>query len=224
MAGSKDTRDILKRPDEFITISGKVLQWAREHGRPLRYAGIAVAVAAVVFIAAHTYLNYADRKGQDSYNKAYNAIAETNPSEKAKESAPEAVTLFEEVIKDHSLSKASALALAQLANLKYREKNYDEAIALYRKFLVEMAGKTRYENLTKLALSACYEAKADLKNAIELLNSVRDYPLLKETALWNLARLYRLSNETEKEKEALKQFAEEFTDSPFLPLAKARML
>jgi tetratricopeptide (TPR) repeat protein len=224
MVGSKETKEILKKPDEFLTISAKVLQWAREHGRPVRYVGFAVAAAAVVFIAANTYLRYADRKGQDAYNKAYNAIAETNPSEKAKESVPDAVTLFEEVIKDHSLSGASDLALAQLANLKYREKNYDEAITLYRKFLDRMAGKTRYENLTKLALSACYEAKADLKNALELLNSVRDYPLLKETALWNLARLYRLSNETEKEKEALKQFAEEFTDSPFLPLAKARLL
>ncbi len=224
MAGSKETKEILKKPDEFMNISASVLQWAREHGRLLKYVGVVIALAAVVFLVAHTYLGYADRKGQDAYNKAYNAMTETNPSEKTKETTPDAVTLFEEVMKDHSLSGASELAVAQLAYLKYREKNYDEAISLYHNFLDKMAGATRYVNLTKLALSACYEAKGDLKSAIDLLQSLRDYPLLKDAALWNLARLYRLSNETEKEKEALKQFTEEFADSPFLPLAKARLL
>ena len=223
MAGSKETKEILKKPHEFITLSARALQWAREHARPLRFAGTGLAVAALIFLAASTYLGYADRKGQDAYNKAYNALSNQDGSAKANEAITEATGLFQEVIKDHGLSDASRLALVQVAGLKFREKKYDEAISMYQTFLDKMAGEPRYANLARFAMATCYEAKGDVKNAILLIQSVMDYPLLKESALWNLARLHRLSNEAEKEKEILKKFTEQFPDSPFLPLAKARL-
>ena len=43
----------------------------------------------------------------------------------------------------------------------------------------------------------------------------------KETVMLSLARLYRLDNQTEKAKEILKEFVEQYKDSPFLPMAKA---
>lgn len=223
MAGSKETKEILKKPDEFITLSARVLQWAKGRSRALGYTGIAVAAAAVIFLAVSTYLGYADRKGQDAYNKAYNLLSDKADAQRTKQDVLEAGNLFQEVIKDHSLSDASRLALAQLADLKFREGNYDEAVSLYRAFMDKMTGETRYVNLTKLALAACLEAKGDTANALPLLESIKDYPLLGEAALWAMARIYRLSNETQKEKEVLRQFTESFPNSPFAPLAKARL-
>jgi outer membrane protein assembly factor BamD (BamD/ComL family) len=224
MAASKETKEILKKPDEFITFSTRAIQWAREHSRPLSYIGIAVAGTAALFLAVSTYLGYADRKGQDAYNKAYQLLSEQGEKTAKKEGPLEAVNMFQEVLKDHSLSDASRLALAQLGDLKFKEGNYDEAISLYRAFMDKTANETRYANMTKLALAACFEAKGDTANAITLLESIKDYPLLKESALWGLARLYRHSQQADKEKEALRQLTDSYPDSAFVPFAKARLL
>ena len=136
------------------------------------------------------------------------------------------VELFEKVKDQYGLSKAAGLALPHIAYLKFLEKKYDEAIALQQEFLDDVSGKTQYESLSSLALAACHEAKGDLKAAIESLSPVLDRPYddpFKEAAMLSLARLYRLDNEPERAKEILKEFVEEYKDSPFLPMAKARL-
>jgi len=45
----------------------------------------------------------------------------------------------------------------------------------------------------------------------------------REMAMWHLARLYRLNNQPEKELEILKEFTEQYTNSPFHTMAKARL-
>ncbi len=222
MAGSKETKEILKQPDEFITLSARAIHWARQNTKILSYTGASVAAAVLIFVAANAYVGYADRKGQDAYNKAYNALGSPF-GEKSKDDLTGAASLFEEVIKEHGFSGASRLALAQLASLRFGEKRFDDAISLYKTFMEKAAGESRYVALTKLSLAACYEAKGQFNEAVALLQSILDQPLVGEAALWNLARLYRLSNEGEKEKEMLKKFAESYPDSPFLPLAKSRI-
>ena len=44
-----------------------------------------------------------------------------------------------------------------------------------------------------------------------------------EMAMFNLARLYRLDNNTEKARSILKTFIERYKDSPYLPLVKAQI-
>jgi hypothetical protein len=45
----------------------------------------------------------------------------------------------------------------------------------------------------------------------------------RQTAMWNLARLYRLDNSPEKEAQILKDFVEEYEGSPYYAMAKARL-
>ena len=123
------------------------------------------------------------------------------------------------------MSKAARLALPQIAYIKFLEKRYDEAIAFYRRYLEKVSGDKQYESLTNLALAGCYEAKGDLKGAIDILIPIienRDDPF-RETAMFSLARLYRLYNKPEKEKKVLKNFVEEYSNSPFAPMAKTRL-
>ena len=133
--------------------------------------------------------------------------------------------LFDRVIDEYGLSKAARLALPQLAYLKFADKKYDEAIALYEEFANEVSEDRDYQSLTNLALAACYEAKGDLKKAIENLNPILDRAddPFRETAMFSVARLDRLDGQPDKAKKILEEFVEQYKTSPFLPMAKAQL-
>lgn len=225
MAKKKTTRkELLKKPDELLTFSSRVADFVSANQRQLRYLGLAVAVIVVAYLAVHTYLGYLNKKGQDAYSEAYYTLTQVMKRDADPANLRKSEELFAKVIDEYGLSKVAPLALPQVAYVKFVEKKYDEAIALYRRFLDKVLEDTGYESLTNLALAACYEAKGDLKTAIATLNPVVEAPNpFKEAAMLSLARLYTLDNRPEKAQELLKRFVEEHKDSPFLSMAKARL-
>ena len=221
----KSRKELLKSPDEFMTFSEKALQFYHSHERQFQYLGMAIVAIVIVYLALNTYMRYVNSKGQEAYNAAYYALMRNLKDKPGLESLKESGALFAKVIDEHGSSKATRLAIPQVAFGKFIEKNYDEAIALYEEFLDSVSGEGQYSSLARLALAACYEAKGEVKRALKTLAPVfegQDDPF-KESAMLSQARLYRLDNKPEKEKEVLRRFVEEYKTSPFLPFAKARL-
>lgn len=226
MAKKKMTRkQLLKKQDEFLSLSAKVGDYVTSHLKQLQYLGIAVGVLLLMILGGYTYYRHINNVGQEYYNEGYNAfMKDFNPNMKAKDlKKPE--ELFQKVINDYGLSKASTLALPEEAYVEFLNKDYDDAITLYRKFLDKVSGNYRYESLARLALAACYEQKGDLQTAIVTLK-----PILtelgnpfREPAMLSIARLYRLTHQVKMEKEVLKEFVATYKNSPFLPIAKAHL-
>ena len=226
MAAKKISRkELLKGTDEFLSFSSRAIVFFKEHSTLFSYIGVGIVVLICIYLGINTYMKYINKKGQTAYNEAYYALAKTQNSETAKQDLKEPVELFEKVTKKYGLSKASRLALTELAHLKYREKKYDEAISLYEEFLAEVRDNNPYESMTQLALAACYEEKGDFETAIEILTQIKTNPDLffVEQAMLSLARVYRLSNQPQKSQEILKEFVEKFDSSPFLAQAKAQL-
>ena len=137
MAKKRVTRkQLLKGPDEFLTFTEKAALFIREHDREFKYIAGAVAAILLIYLGVNAGMGYINKKGQSAYNMAYNLMGAQNmdlspESEELKQSAE----LFQKVIDDYGLSKASRLALPELAYVKMVEKKYDEAIHLYQEFL-----------------------------------------------------------------------------------------
>lgn len=226
MAKKKITRkELLKKPDEFITFSARAVNFLGLHLRELKYFGYAIAVIAICYLAVQTYMRHVNKQGQNAYNTAYHSVTENMKPDADPEALKKSEELFRGVIDEYGLSKAARLALPQVGYLKFTEKKYDEAIVLYRAFLDKVSGNTEYESLTRLALAACYEASGDLEKAIETLNPILERPdgPFNEIAMLHVERLYRLVNQHEKAEKVLKDFIDRHKTSPFLPMAKARL-
>jgi tetratricopeptide (TPR) repeat protein len=159
----------------------------------------------------------------ETYNTAYYHLVKNLTSISDQEGVKETQGLFREVMDQYGISKVAPLALPQLAFLNYQEKNYDEAISLYEAYLDEVMDNPPYRSLTWLAMAACYEEKDEREKAVEILKRIVAQPegYFKEQALWQLARLYRLSDRNEESKEMLETFLEEFETSPYAPMARA---
>jgi tetratricopeptide (TPR) repeat protein len=224
MAKKKTSRkDLLKGPDEFLTFSGKALHFFTTHQRELQYVGLGICAVILLYLAIQTYMGYIDRKGQTAYNEAYYALDEIDTIDPGVEELEKPKELFAKVIDEYSMSDVAPLALPQIARIDLREKDYDEAIAHYRKFLDQVTGDAEYESLARLALAACHEFQGDFKAAIGVLKPVvtQSANPFRESAMLSLARLYRLDKQPEKEKETLEKFVSDYKGSPFLPMAKA---
>ncbi len=226
MTKKKLTRkELLKGPDEFLTISTRAATFFGAHLRELKIIGIAVAIIVVGYLSVYAYMRHINKKGQEAYNLAYDSLTDTlNPGATPK-TLNKAEGLFERVIDEYGMSKAARLALPQVGHVKFTEKKYDDAILYYDRFAEAISGDKQYEDLTSMALASCYEAKGELKKAISILT-----PLLeslanpfRETAMLTLERLYRLDNQPERANEILERFVKEYQTSPFFPMAKARL-
>jgi len=226
MAKKKTTRkELLKKEDEFLTISARAINYFNAHLNQFKIIGVALVVIIVAYIAVHFYMRSVNKKGQNAYNDAYYTLTQKTGPELDPQTLKKSEELFQKLRDEYDMSKAARLALPQIAFMKFVEKKYDEAIALYMEFLDDMSGNTEYESLSRLALAACYEAKGDLNAAIETLNLSLKQPdnPFKESVMLSLARVYRLDSKDEKSKKILKEFVEKYPTSPFLPMAKARL-
>ena len=225
MAKKTSRKELLKGTDEFLTLSSKAVNFITTHLRELKYAGFVIAILVVAYLGVTTYLRYVNKNGQNAYNTAYQTLTKEMKPDANPDNLRKSEELFNKVTDDYGLSKVARLALPQIAYLKFLDKKYDEAIVLYRKFLDKVSGNTEYELMTNLALAACFEAKGDLKTAMETLIPVVEIPdnSFREPAMLSLARLYRLDNKPEKAREILNEFVEQHADSPLLPFAKAQL-
>lgn len=219
-------KELLKGPDEFMTFSTRAADFINAHMQQLRYVGYAVVAIVVVYFAAYLWMGSVDKTGQTAYNTAANDMRnwmmKPDPDMAA---IKKSEALFAEVIDNQGMSKAARLALPLSAYIKFQEKDYPEAISLYRKFLDECSGDAQYEVLARLALASCYEAGGDVKAAIETLDPiVADISSpFRETAMWNLARLHGLDKSPDKAEEMLRKFVEEYEGSSYIAMAKARL-
>ena len=225
MAKKTSRKELLKGTDEFLSFSSKAVNFITTHLRELKYAGFAIAILVVAYLGVTTYLRYVNKNGQNAYNTAYQTLTKEMKPDANPDNLRKSEELFNKVTDDYGLSKVARLALPQIAYLKFLDKKYDEAIVLYRKFLDKVSGNTEYELMANLALAACFEAKGDLKTAMETLIPVVEIPdnSFREPAMLSLARLYRLDNRPEKAREILNEFVEQHADSPLLPFAKAQL-
>ncbi len=224
MAKKKPTRKaLLKEPDEFLTLSARFFAWTQTNRRKLQNAGIVVGILIALYMAGYFYYQYTNKKAQNTYNEAYSILAEAIGVETEQKKLQESEKLFRKVIESYSISKACRLAFPQAAYISFEQGKYDQAISLYQEFLKKISDAPHYQILTEIALAACFEQKGDLKAAEKILIPLSEganHPF-KEFAILALARVFRMDNQKQKSEELLRNFIEEFPQSPFLPMAKA---
>ena len=216
---------MLKGPDEFLTLSGRIAEMVTDNLGTLKIVGIAFVFILLTYIGFNTYMSFVNKKGQEALNTAFMSLSTMDVNTPDSEKLKETEELFMKVVDEHGFSKAAKLALPQIAYIKYLKGQYDEAMSYYNRFLEYIEGEPQYESMTRLGLAACNEEKGDLKAAINVLEPVVESSdeVFVEMAMFNLARLYRLDNNTEKARSILKTFTGRFKDSPYLPLVRAQI-
>ena len=226
MAKKKTTRkELLKKDDEFISLSTRFFEYVSTHGKQIQYLTVSVMIIIAIVIGISFYFKHLNKKSLAAYNLAYTNLVSDSSSDISEDTITKSIEELDSLIKKYGWTKMSTLAIPQLAYLKFGQGKYDEAISLYQTYLKKDKSASIYHLMTHFGLAAAYEAKSEHQSAIQHLKKIIDDEnnFLKEEAMFSLGRLYALSGQQEMSKETFQDFVNQFKESPLVPLAKANL-
>jgi tetratricopeptide (TPR) repeat protein len=207
-------KELLKKPDEFITTSNRIYSWISDHLRTVVLAGLAVVLIAASVWGYLAYRSYREAQAQQKY---FSAVELQEMEQKIK--GLKAVTA------DFSGTRGSDKAWVSLGHLYFQKKDYPQAIQAYQNALKGGRFPQEFETMIRENLAYALEEKGDLKGAADLFSGIlkSPAPLLKENAHLNLARVYSKLGQTKEAKATLQDFLKAYPNSNYAPLVRDRL-
>jgi len=222
---SRSRKRDLNEPDEFITFWTKIFGWISKY-KLLFSSALGVMIAIMIVIMGIVYFI---KKSED---KAFALLQRgvVKYQTKLKDSTPEKAFLdvekdFQLIMDKYSNRNAGKLANFICANFSYTAKNYDKAIELYNKSLINFNDELFIKDLILKGLGYAYKAKKDFKTAagyFEIIASEPDYTL-KDEALFNLGELYAALGDHDKSITAFKKILSDHPGSMYIEIVKEKV-
>jgi len=226
MARTKISRkDLLKKPDEFITLTGKAIQFASVYQKQLSY-GLCALVAVVLVIFGYRF--FAHR----AETKAFAALAQIMANyevDKKASSPPEAYRKASEelqrLVKKYGGNAGGKLARVRYANISYDAGDYDKAIELYKQSLNDFTDNQLVYDLILSSLGYAYEGIEDDQDAakyFEQLSSATDSGMGDE-ALFNLGLLYEKLGDNASSRKAFQEIISKYPNSMYFDIVQEKL-
>lgn len=219
-------KQLLKEPDEFITTTGKLIQWAKEHRNQLVYGG-AVFFGVVILAAAWGYYQeHQNRSATALYSQAmttYQAEGGEREAEKALAAVRED---FNRLVTKYEGQSAGRLGRIMYGHLSLAGNALDDAAEHYKAALDDFKNDSAMSNVIRNGLGSTLFQKGAYPEAIEQFEKIASgaSPVLKDTALFHLGRLYEQLGQPEKSQKAYQQLHTDFPETTYAQLVRDKVV
>lgn len=221
----KTRKELLREPDEFMTISGKLIGFAVEHKNQLTYVlGIIVALALIIsgirFFSIRSE-NNASALLDKSLTKYNSVKAEKKPDEVYGDVSAD----FQFILDKYKGKESAKIARLTYANICYDAGKYKQAIELFKTALTEFEKYPMIHFQILSNIGYAFEQEADYTTAVSYFEKISSAPepILRGEALYHLGRLYNKLGENEKSREAFNKILTDHQDFIYIDLVKERM-
>ncbi len=222
MAKKVSRKQLLKEPDEFITFTGKLIRLGRTYQKQMVLVlGITVAVL-LIFSLLKFFSDRAENKAFTLLNLAtdkYNSIvASQDPVAALKEVEKD----FDHILEKYHRYQGGRIARVKYAHFCYHAGEYDKAAGLYAQALNDVGKNPFIRNIILNGLGYSYKALKDYETSAKYFEMIisSDNPMLKDEALFNLSKLYRILGKENKRSEMLEKIVSDYPESIYFELAK----
>ncbi len=226
MVRKKFNRKQLKQPDEFITFSGKVIQWGQKYRRQIGYAAIALLGIVLASVGYRYFDNRSEVKAFTQLSQANTNYAVQIQKTGAQEKAYEVVKAdYQNILDNYSGKNAGKVARKTLADICFNAGRYDEAIDLYERSLKDFKKEPFYHSIILSDLALAHETNSDDEAAMqyfEMVANMPDAPSLDQ-ALFHLAGLYEKAGKSEKAREFYEKIIAEHAGSIYTDIVKEKI-
>jgi tetratricopeptide (TPR) repeat protein len=222
MAKKISRKKLLKEPDEFITFTGKIIRQIIAYQKQI-FIVIGVVVAMFLILSLTRYItNRAENTAFALLNQANNQyqalLQNSGPALALKEVQQD----FEYILDNYSRYQGAKIARVYYANYCYEAGEYSKASELYTKALDHFKKDPVYRNLILSGLGYSYIGIEDYEKAAQYFEMIlsSDIALLKDEAIFNLAKSYEALGKTNKRDEMFQTLVLEYPDSIYSMLVK----
>lgn len=145
-------KELLKEPDEFITTTGSVLMWIKEH--PTQFMVGAVVLLSILSggYGLYYWKTSRDLNGMNAYLKASG-----NPQMSIK------------VAQDYAGAQAGKLAKLRLARMSYEQGDFSKALSYADEFLGKWSRKDTFHWQAALIIASSHINKNEPAKALPIL-------------------------------------------------------
>jgi tetratricopeptide (TPR) repeat protein len=215
-------KQLLKEPDNFISFTGKMIQFGKKYHRHMASAVGVLIIALLTFSAVRYFSEKAETTSFALLQKA-TVKYQTAMKENAPEKAFEAVkTDFQLILDNYAGKMGGKLARLQFANICFQAGGYDTAIDLYDQSLAYFSDDSLYRTLILNNLGHAHAKMKNYQTAInyfEMILALEQSPLTDE-ALFNLGGLYANTGSSEKSVASYNRLLSDHTDSNYAGLVR----
>lgn len=223
MAKKVSRKQLLNEPDQFLTVSSRMLNFAGQYRNRILWGtvsffGVIIAIALVNFISSR-----AETQAFALLDQA-TARYETVLAKDGPEKALEAVSGdFQKLFDGYASQAGGQMARVVFADACFRGGNADRAVSLYTDALVDYADQPFYLNRIRVSLAHALIRKKDFQAAAEQFEQVAQSPgaAMKDEALFHLGTIYAQMGDGEKSRRSFDKIVAGYADSIYLELAKA---
>lgn len=225
-AGKKKTRkELLKEPDEFITLSSRILAWVATYKNEITYAVLGVVGLAAVLAG---YLYYVNRQEATAASLLAQALAKLErlsadkPTERAVREVSED---FRHIFNDYSSRANGSFARLMYANLCYEIGDYQQAADLYKASLPRFADQPLIHFQILKSLGYTYAALQDAAAAVTYFEQAQaaGEQSLQDDVLFHLGELYARLGQKDKSADAFKRILSDHPESVYANLVRQRV-
>jgi predicted negative regulator of RcsB-dependent stress response len=216
----------LREPDEFVTMAGRILQYALQHR--IRIAAIC-GVVVTLFLLVSFSLYHADQKETKAFT-AYHEVMERYTALAEKQGPPDACqaleTDFQNFQQQYSGTVAGSMAAIRFGGICMDGRAYEQAVQWYLAALDTLEPGHSCRNVFLSALGHAYIAKKDYNAAIPVFEQIADgtSSLMKAEAFYLLGGLYDRTEQMEKSTTAYQTVVSRYADSMYFELANEKIV
>ena len=221
----KTRKELLKEPDEFMTLSGKLIGFAVDHKNQLTYA-LGIIVALALIISGFRFLSIrSENKASALLDQSITKYENVKDDEKPAETYDRVSADFQLILDKYGNKQSGKIARLTYANICYQTGKYDQAIELYKRSLKDFENHAAIHNQVTGSLGYAYAQKKDYTSAVGYFEQLSSAPdsIMKGEALYHLGWLYDKLGQTEKSKDAYNKILSDHQDFIYIDLVKEKM-
>lgn len=228
MAEKRVTRkELLKEPDEFISFSGKALQYTRDNPRTVGICTAIVIAAICVAAGLYAYRQYRLSQSHQLFDKVYRTyqMAMLSQEKASDETLDQLFKEFEEIAAQYPSLPAGEKALLYTGHVLYMKKDYRGALDRYTRMKTTGLVEKGLGSLVLYHIAMTRQALKEYEGALSLFDQLSkdtNSPYRRE-AVASIAGIYEAMGKTKEAAQTYRQYLKMFPEAPDAPYIKARI-
>ena len=224
-AAKKTRKELLKEPDEFITLSSRMLGFIATYKKTIGYACIGALLAAALFSG---YIGYSGWRESAAAAELAQVLTkyERLRTETSQDMAVQGVAEdFRRILDDYGNRSNGSIARVLYANLCYEAGDFKQAAELYQTSLARFADDPLMRFLLLKSLAYAHEGLKDYATAVTYFEQAlaATQKNLQDDVLFHLGDLYARLGDSQKSTAAFNRLLSDHQDSVFVNMVRERV-
>ena len=165
------TRKDLKAPDEFITLTGRLLSYTSQH---LQTIGLIVGGVVICVILGWALLAYVRGIEQEAFASLWHIERQLHGTSDAGAIPATVAERLQQITQQFGAGEARGYAWLYLGHLRYHQADYATAVTAYQQAVAQVQPTSLLWPLASLGIAYALEAGGDSRQALDAYQRVID--------------------------------------------------